>query len=486
MCRIIWTKTLRFGKVTSTEMHNFGRNFMKKLLCLLVSVMCLIGITACSDKKENGLISGNDITPMPTTKEVQETIESVEPGKESMTASLVSIDSEKMQIIAKNIYNGENWVLSYNGGTDVRNMYDEVVSMGQMDEGEIVDITFDPDKKKAKTIYGNKEAFRSNNVRGLKATKSSSTITFGSAQYFYTDTLVVLSSGRQLDPSEIMNRDIVTVRGINNKIYSISIDKGHGYLSLTGTGAFIGGVVEIGRDFLYTVSENMTVVVPEGEYTVTMSNNGTEASKLVYVAKDMTMTLDFGEYRQPVNKTGTVEFQILPKDADLFIEGEKQDYSSPIMLEYGTYIINLVSDDYPTYTTKLTVSSTYQIETFDLKSINSAATQKETEATENPTTGSTNQTTAEETTTSKETSSSTDETTSTTKGVIKLTISSPEGADVYIDNVLVGTAPVTVNKDAGEYVITFKKAGYQTKSYIVDVESSDGEQTLSFPAMSEE
>ena len=50
---------------------------MKKLLCLLVSVMCLAGLSACSDKKENGLISGNEITPMPATKAEQENEEEI-------------------------------------------------------------------------------------------------------------------------------------------------------------------------------------------------------------------------------------------------------------------------------------------------------------------------------------------------------------------------------------------------------------------------
>lgn len=462
---------------------------MKKLLCLLVSVMCLAGLTACSDKKENGLISGNEITPMPATKAEQETTTSINPEMKTITASVVNINMDKMQVIVKDIYSGDNWALSYNGGTDIKNTFDEVIAMSQLDEGEIVDVTFDPDKKKAKAIYECKEAFRTHNITGFKATASSQTITFGSASYVYTDTLVVLSNGKQLDPTEVMSRDVVEVRGIDNKIYSVSIDKGHGYLALTGTDAFLGGMLEIGRDFLYTITENMLIVVPEGEYEVRLTNNGTVASKTVYISKDMTATMDFGEYVTPVNKTGTVEFQILPKDTDLYIEGEKQDYSTPVKLEYGTYIINLVSSEYPTYTTKLTVSSLYQIEDFNLKDINagnttSGSTTTATEATTASTTAAT--TTPTSSATSGTTTGSTEETTVATTGSVKLTIDSPVGAGVYIDNAYVGTAPVTVNKDAGEYVITFKRTGYQTKSYIVDVESSDGEQTLSFPEMSEE
>ena len=464
---------------------------MKRIMYFLLVLCLMAGLAGCSDggKDKNKLISGNSITPMPeTTKE--ETV-SESDGTSESKAVLIDLDADKMQIIIKDIYSGNNYVLSYNGGTDVRNVYDEIISMAQLSEGEIVDVTFDEEKKKAKKVYVSKDVFRSSNISGFKAVKANTSITFGSASYMYTDTLVVISDGKILDPTEVMSRDVVTVRGIDNKIYSVSVDKGHGYLTFTGAEEFVGGMVEIGRSFLYTVSSDMMIVVPEGEYTVVMSNKGMEAKKTVYITKDMTVTMDFSEYQSPAGKIGTVEFQILPKGTDLFIEGNKTDYSKPVVLDFGTYIINLLSDDYETYTTKITVNSTYQIETFDLKKIyadNTGGGSGTTETTSSKETSSSTATTTTATvaTTTQKPTSSTSETTAATSGAIKVTISEPAGAGVYVNNVYMGTAPLTINKDAGEYVITFKREGYITKSYIVDVDSSEGEQTLAFPAMSEE
>lgn len=468
---------------------------MKRFVCFFMAVMCILTVCSCNGSgsgNKNKIISGSEITPMPS-KETEPETETFSSGTESITAALIGMDTNKMQIIVKDIYSGNNYVLSYNGGTDVKDYYDGVISMVQLDEGEILDITFDASKKKAKTVYVSKEAFRSSNVTGFKATAASSTITFGSASYMYPDTLVVISDGKILSPAEVMSRDVVTVRGIDNKIYSVTVDKGHGYLTFTGAEDFVGGMVEIGRSFLYTVSKDMMIVVPEGEYEVVMSNNGQEAQKTVYIAKDMTVTMDFSEFKAPANKTGTVEFQILPKDAELFIEGNKTDYSKPVVLEFGTYIINLLSDDYETYTTRITVDSTYQVEKFDLAKIYSASsgngnTSSTTTAATTTQTTTTQTTTAQKTTAATTTQATTavNETTAATTGAVKVTISQPAGAGVYVDNVYMGTAPLTINKDAGEYVITFKQNGYITKSYIVDVDSSDGEQTLSFPAMSEE
>ncbi len=460
----------------------------RKLLCSF-SILCVLFLCGCTGGNGNRITSGNEITPMPPQKETQEATSSGLEGQQSITAALIGLDSEKMQMIVKDIYSGDNYVLSYNGGTDVKNVYDEVVTMMQVPEGELLDITFDEEKKKARTVYVCKDAFRTSRVIGFKATVATSTITFGSASYMYTDTLVVLSDGKILTPAEIMSRDQVTVRGIDNKIYSVSVDKGHGYLTFSGAEDFVGGMVEIGRSFLYTVSSDMMIVVPEGEYEVVMSNGELEGKKTVYITKDMTVTLDFSEYSAPASKTGTVEFQILPKDADLFIEGNKTDYSKPVVLEYGTYIINLLSNNYDTYTTKITVNSTYQVEAFDLEKIYA----KENQTTPVSTTAATTAqpvTTVKPTTTAAPTTSQTPSQTTPTAapaaGEVALTIAEPAGANVYVDNVYVGTAPVTINKSMGEYVITFKRDGYITKSYIVDVDSSDGAQSLSFPAMSEE
>lgn len=454
----------------------------KRLWCSVV--LCVFFLCGCTGGSGNRITNGNELTPMPVQKKTEEETTSAGANEQHITAALIGLDSENMQMIVKDIYNGNNYVLSYNGGTDVKNVYDEVVTMLQVPEGELLDVTFDEEKKKAKTVYASKEAFRSNHIIGFKATASSSTITFGSASYMYTDTLVVLSDGKILAPNEVMSRDQVTVRGIDNKIYSVTVDKGHGYLTFTGAEDFVGGMVEIGRNFLYTVSDNMMIVVPEGEYEVVMSNGKLEGKRTVYITKDMTVTLDFSEYSAPANKTGTVEFQILPRDVDLFIEGEKTDYRKPVVLEYGTYIINLLSNNYETYTTKITVDSTYQVEAFDLEKIyakeNAQPPVVTTAATTAPTTAPTKAPTTSPTTSSAGT------TTAPADGSVALTIAEPAGANVYIDNVHVGTAPVTVNKSRGEYVITFKRDGYITKSYIVDVDSSDGVQSLSFPAMSEE
>jgi hypothetical protein len=61
-----------------------------------------------------------------------------------------------------------------------------------------------------------------------------------------------------------------------------------------------------------------------------------------------------------------------------------------------------------------------------------------------------------------------------------ITVSAPEGAEVYLDNVYKGLAPCTFTKIIGSQTITLRKDGYSTKSYSVDILDDDEDVKLSF------
>jgi hypothetical protein len=87
-------------------------------------------------------------------------------------------------------------------------------------------------------------------------------------------------------------------------------------------------------------------------------------------------------------------------------------------------------------------------------------------------TDSTEETTEDSTTTAEttEASGSTSATTATSENVTtnsKITISTPEGAGVYVDGEYVGVAPVTFAKTVGTHTVTLYKSGYLIKSYTI-------------------
>lgn len=450
---------------------------LKRIVMLVTAAMLLLA--GCSEKKSSGVISGSNITPMPPKKVEETEAPVVMAGSDSkITAVLLSINAAEGSFSVRELNEGIEHTLNYTGATDVRNAYDEVIILPQIKAGEIVDVEYDAKSLRAYSVLISDEAFKSSNITNFKADYTTETITIGSGKYRYDENLVVISQGGITDVSQVIKKDEVTVWGIDNKIYSVSVDKGHGYVRFTGNNHFIGGTVEIGRSFLYRVSENMMITVPEGEYKITMTNNGLTGSKTISVARDMEAVVDFSEFKPETIKTGSVKFDIAPSGASLYINNKKTDYREAVELDYGRYAIRVEANGYDTYSSTLVVESLYENKVISLSGETEAATQN-TSATVTATEAAT----ATENPAGPEPST---ERVTEGKGDGNLIIESPVGAEVYIDAVYYGQTPLTIKKEPGEHIITFHKNGYATKSYAIDVSYEDADQKLSFPEMNEE
>ena len=69
---------------------------------------------------------------------------------------------------------------------------------------------------------------------------------------------------------------------------------------------------------------------------------------------------------------------------------------------------------------------------------------------------------------------------SATQTSYKVHIDSPVGAEVYLDGNYIGISPVDFEKKAGNYVVSLRKTGYQTRSYTLQVDSEEKDVTYSF------
>ena len=68
----------------------------------------------------------------------------------------------------------------------------------------------------------------------------------------------------------------------------------------------------------------------------------------------------------------------------------------------------------------------------------------------------------------------------------QITIQGPEGAEVYLNGILKGTAPLSFDKEIGTHTIILSQTGYTTKSYTVEVRNDGEDITFNFPAMKAE
>ena len=379
------------------------------------------------------------------------------------TAVIKKINKQDKSITFYNLVRGKNYTLTYDGTTKLYDKYGSPVSMEQVDEGDIVEITFLKEKKTLASLQKSDDCFVYEDVTNFSINEKTKEIMVGSNVYQYEEGLFVFSDGEQIEIMDINTVDSLCIQGIDHTVYSIAIDKGHGYLRLKNDEYFWGGWIEVGQNIIRPIEEDMLLVIPEGKYDVLLTTDGVSATKKVTIKRDKETELDIGDLKkEDLRKIGTLIFAVTPDTASVYIDGEQVDISAPVEVEYGIHQMMAKAEEYRTVIQYIKVgqeSATIQV-----------AMEKDTG----------------ESVSSNTTTNTTTESDATSANGTKITISSPEGAEVYMDGSYIGIAPVSVKKTQGVHVITLRQKGYETRSYTINVTDLTNDETMSFSALIKE
>jgi hypothetical protein len=341
--------------------------------------------------------------------------------------------------------------LSYDGATVVQDKYGSALVMSQLSPGEILSVQYSSDLQKAGTVMIAADVWTYENIQKFSVDEGKGVLQVGSNSYRISAQTKVFSGGKQIGLNEILSQDVLSLRGTGYDVASIVVESGHGYLKLENDEAVIGGWLEIGH-VITQISPNMLITVPEGSYTATLSVNSINETREVSIERNRETVLDLSDIEVPQPVNGRVVFSIYPETASVYVDGTYVDTSYTVRLSFGLHQITASADGYDT------VSQYFNVEgdTTTVKMNLGEAT--DTTVSGNSLTGESSHT---------------------------ITIQSPEGVEVYQDNLYMGIAPVTYTKSTGSHTITLRKEGYITRSYQIEVEDDDRDLVYSFPELTE-
>lgn len=429
------------------------------------------------------------------------------------TAVVAEIDMDKKTVTLKNMDKKRQYTLSYDGTTFFYDKYGKLISITQLQKGEIADVTFFREKKRLNTLQISGEAWTHKFIDEYKLDEEKLQAEVGSAVYAYSEDTVVISDGKQGDLIDINPVDVLTFRGMGSDVYSIVVERGHGYVRLKNEEYFYGGWIEIGKKTIQKVSDGMMLTVPEGSHQVIISNKGTSGVKQIEVRKDMELELDVGDLKGEEPKYGTVLFTITPEDAALYLDGEKTDYSLPVRLEVGIHQMIVMADGYDTVSQYLKVGeasagievemkakedvSGNDVSGNDILSDNeildevnrilnekgySGITADELAGNYNSTgqSGTAGNGTDNSAGTNNATGNSQTNTPVTSTLSYYVTIEAPVGVEIYLDGNYIGITPCSFKKDTGSHTLTLRKTGYVAKSYTIQVDEEQKNVSYSF------
>ncbi len=439
------------------EKQKYG-SVLRRLRAVVVTCACMILLSACA----NPFVAGgdNDTESAETEQEYIETgfVLAGPDGYDSAdTPILVGKDEEKGTLTFLNLDVGRRYTLSYDGTTKFYDRYGTTLSLDQMNEGDIVDVTFLKGKKHLTTMQLSPSAWQYDNVERYEINETRKELSIGSDIYKLTKNTQYFSQGRIIERMDLNATDVLSVQGIDNHILSVSVEKGHGYLRLNNDEKFLGGWIEIGQTMIQQITENMLLVVPEGSYEVKISNKGGGGIKTVIINRNEETVLDIGDLEVPEPQTGMILFSLTPSNAEIYLDGEKVDTSQPVTLEYGIHQMIARATGYQSITQYIRVAQ---------KSAGLDVVLDKTEGSEE-----------EET---REESTDDEENTTTATDYYKVYIDAPENVEVYVDGNYVGIAPCNFRKVSGSHVITLRRTGYETRSYTIQVDDDDKDVSFSF------
>ena len=457
---------------------------------VILAVVMSFSLVACSFSKKSGssITPGSAILPI-ASKAVQQSEAAENPNEIRLTGVFTYIDTNSRKMHYMDVESGNEYEVAFGGSTDIRNKYDTIITTGKMKMCAIYDVVCNKDGL-AVSITESKKAWRISEITGFVADEREQVATVSSNTYKYAKSAVVMSGSDRIQPAEIMKQDVVTVCGIDKTVYSVNVDRGHGYLKLTGVDNFVGGFVDVGTEMVAIVSKDMLMTVPEGEYKVSIQNTSRtlSGSKSVKIEKDKDVTLDFSEYRTEAVKNGMVEFSVTPAGAVMYIDGTQVSYDEPLTLDYGRHTVVLRANNYLVYEEVFYVKQSYEKKIIDMSiSKSSTAVSKSSTAKTATTQAATKSGQVQSWTSSVKVPTGSE---SIINGTVKnltegyyVNIKEPQGAAVYVNNSYVGMAPVSVEKKAGTMVVALTMAGRQTKSYSIDIPNATGDINYSFPEL---
>ncbi len=412
-------------------------------LTLIIATVCMALMGCQEEKKQNTIINGSQLTPIGS----KETASGGNSGDGIVFRGvIISIDYNERSMIIADVDDGNKYEVTYTGGTDIKDRYGTVIAASQLKFGTIYEITSSSEGRASKVLEWTKQ-WQNSGITRFEIDMAANVLSIGGNEYKLAPNLVCTYNGEEIQLSEILLVDKISIYGKDKDIYSIMVEKSHGYVELTGIEAFLDGFVTVDKS-AYQIELNMILPVSVDCKELVLKKGSLVATYPVSLEPGQTIKADFSKYEPETQQMGSVRFNISPSNAVLMIDGVVKDHSKMIKLEYGTHAVKIIADGYEVYSGKLVIKSEFFSQDVILDE-------------------SENETTTEA---------------SQTEGYV-VKINGPVGAAVYVDNVYVGIAPVSVAKKAGQSVVTLTKTGYTSKSYTIKIANVAGNVEYTFPEL---
>ena len=341
-------------------MKKFTRLFC--VFCMLMMSLAACGKPDTDDGVKKFYNSMND-----TTEAVGESTQS---GLEAAAAENgKSVNKNSDILIVSDINSANETIRVYNYSTGVQyqyyyglttgffDKYGNHMSVSDIHQGDVVDISGADSDGKAKRIQKSDKVWTNDAVTNFSVDKDKSVLEIGSSSYRLGERTMIFSGSEVIDTDSITAQDKLSVVGIDKDIVSISVTTGHGTLQLSNTSLFEGSFLQLGDRIFAEITKDMSLDVPEGSYMLAVANNGWGGSTDIEIKRGETTKVNLNDLKGEGPKKSSILFEVDVQSAKIYVDGKEIDYTSPVEITYGKHTLKVTADGYDTWTRTLYVNS---------------------------------------------------------------------------------------------------------------------------------
>ena len=224
--------------------------------------------------------------------------------------------------------------------------------------------------------------------------------------------------------------DVVTLKGVGDKVWTVTVEKYHGYIKLENVDKIEDAVITVdGEEIEFTDNQ---AAVSSGAHTLGISGSNIEELTVdIHITAGEVYSVDMASVQE---KTGVLTLNVNVDDCIIVVDGKQVNKDEPVVLSLGTYPISVSAEGYKTYSGTVEINEPLVEVNIELEKIE-------------------------------------------VKTATITVDSTPSGATVYANGAVIGVTPFTTQINYGDYRITFEKDGYM--DYNVDTSVNEETKTIS-------
>lgn len=326
---------------------------IEKKKCLPVLLWALMGLllipAGCGRGRQD---NGDRGEIQDETTEIQDE----EPVTDDQLYILLYSNTDTGRIFVESVETGRQEEFEYNGGTYIYDRYGKSVTMERLTSGELIHISY-TDSKVLTEIQTATETFVYDTVTRFRIDNEKDMITIAGSNYYYDEAMIVFSENGIISLNELSNKDVLCFRGMDKKILTVSVTRGHGTVALKNTDVFQGGMVTIGNVAATEITGDMVLEVPEGTHILSVANDGYGGTMKITVNRFEEVSVDLNALKGEEPSYCMLTLSVVQENAKVFIDGVLTDYEKPIQLKYGAYQLTIEAKGQEDWSGKLVVNS---------------------------------------------------------------------------------------------------------------------------------